>query len=118
VFLHSSNFELPTSAVFLCAVINLTAIFTLQSVHLRLMVTLLHSITNVSYICQPIWPSSSVQVVLVRQLLFCFCGGIASGSLRLVTFCSPVCVRFILNKSQFLTGTEGKRRSVADWRVK
>jgi hypothetical protein len=34
---------------------------------------------------------------------------IASCTLRLVTFCSPVCVRFILNKSQFVTGTECKR---------
>jgi hypothetical protein len=89
----------------------------LPSVLLRLMVNLLRSITIVSYIWQPVWPSSSVQVVFVRELMFRFCVVIASVSLRLVTFCSPVCVRFILNKSQFVTGTEGKRSSGADWRV-
>jgi hypothetical protein len=42
---------------------------------------------------------------------------IASGNYRLETFCNPVSVRFILNKSQFVTATEGKRRSGADLRV-
>jgi hypothetical protein len=117
VFLHSSNFKFLTSAVFPCAVISITEIFTLPSVFLRLMVILLRSITNVSYICQPVWPSSSVKIVLVRHLLFRFCGIIASGTLRLVTFCCTVCVRFILNKSQFVKGTEDKRRSGVDFRV-
>jgi hypothetical protein len=48
--------------------------------------------------------------VLVRQLLFLFCDEIASGSLMLVTLCSPVCVGFIFNKCQFVTGIEAKRR--------
>jgi hypothetical protein len=80
------------------------------------MVTLLRSITNVCYICQPVCASSSVQVVLVRQLLFFFCDVIASGSLMLVTLCSPVCVWFLLNKCQFVTGIESKRRGT-DLRV-
>jgi hypothetical protein len=80
------------------------------------MVSILRSITNVCNICQPVWPSSSVQVVLVRQLLFLFRDVIASGSLMFVTLCSPVCVLFILNKCQFVTEIEAKRRGT-DLRV-
>jgi hypothetical protein len=67
-------------------------------VHLWLMVILLQPITNASYICQPVWPPSIVQVVLISHLLCRICGVIASGSFMLVTFCSPECVWFILNK--------------------
>jgi hypothetical protein len=99
VFLHSENLNYShiCGLSLCCCQFNCNLHFAV-CVHLWLMVTLLHLITNAPYIYQPVWPCSSVQFVLISHLLCRLCGIIVSPSFMLVTFCSYVYFCLTLNK--------------------
>jgi hypothetical protein len=54
------------------------------------------------YMFRPTWLSPSLQVVCLRELLFCFSAEGSYFFLRLVTCCSHARIRFICNKWQIM----------------